>query len=330
MRTRVHPSPALAVLTVLGVLVAGMACAAPSVVLASGTGGASGLRAQPVAATTGAGSAFASVQGPVRPELGWIREGTLLGGGAVLIGAAQLMDVTVKTVPPQGLDPADIAWSFDRRQIGKHDTRALSASDVASAAAMAYPVAVAFASQPAGERIGGTLRRSVVYLESFALATGVSMLIKNATDRPRPYTYLASGRRPADAAYDVTDREAFQSMPSSHACSAFCGAAFAVTDHLITRPGANWAERVGVSFTGGLLAGMTSTLRVEAGKHFPSDVLAGGAIGFASGVAVPITHRYLTREGRRAPLPPRRAWLQALGGMCAGVGAGILIAGTSY
>jgi len=267
---------------------------------------------------------------PVQPELRWTRDAALLGGGAGLVGLAGFIDVSVRPVPSQGLDPGDVRWSFDREQIGRFDTRALDASDVGSAAAMAYPMAVAFACQPPGARIGGTLRRSVVYLESFLVATGVSMIIKNSTDRPRPYTYVPADRRPGGSAYDVAASEAFESMPSSHASSSFCGAAFAMTDHLLSRPQAGWAERAGVGFAGGLLAGMTATLRVSAGKHFPSDVLAGGAIGFASGVTVPLAHHYLAPGGRRAPLPPRRAWLQSLGGLGAGIGAGILVANASY
>jgi len=267
---------------------------------------------------------------PVHPEVRWGKDGWHVAGGVGLIAAAQLLDVSIRFVPPGGLDPADIPWGFDRDQIGKLNTDALDASDIASATSVAYPMILAFASQPSGERARGTLRRSVVYLEAYLLATGTSKLIKNSADRPRPYTYVSDAERPDLATYDVTESEAFESMPSSHASSSFCGAAFAMTDHLITRPHAGWVERVGVAFTGGLLASMTSTLRVSAGKHFPSDVLAGGAIGMASGVLVPMVHLYATPSGRRAPRPSGRAWLQALGGMSAGVAAGILVVEASY
>jgi membrane-associated phospholipid phosphatase len=82
-----------------------------------------------------------------------------------------------------------------------------------------------------------------------------------------------------------------------------------------------------VAFAGGMLAGLTSGYRVRSGKHFPSDAIAGGAIGLTSGVTLPMVHRYLSAAGRRAPLPAREAWLQALGAMAAGVGSGVLIAG---
>jgi membrane-associated phospholipid phosphatase len=257
-------------------------------------------------------------------------DGSLVGGGIALIAGARLLDVNVRAVPPQGLDPADIRWSFDREQIGKLNTRALGASDLASATSVAYPMVVALVSQPSGQRISGTLKRSVIYLESYLLATATATFIKNSADRPRPYTYVSDAQRQGEAEYDVKDDEAFQSMPSSHASSSFCGAAFAMTDQLISRPHSGWVERVGVAYAGGVLASMTSTLRVSAGKHFPSDVLAGGAIGMASGVLVPMVHLYATPAGRRAPHPSGRAWLQALGGMTAGIVTGILIVEASY
>ena len=286
------------------------------------------LTAAPAMGSTNAGAD--STQYPVHPKVTWARDGWLVGGGIALLAGARLLDVNVRPVPPQGLDPAEIRWSFDREQIGKFNTQALDASDIASAVSVAYPMIVALASQPSGERINGTLRRSVIYLESYLLATTTATLIKNSADRPRPYTYVSDGQRPNDDTYDVTDDEAFQSMPSSHASSSFCGAAFAMTDQLISRPQSGWVERVGVAFTGGLLASMTSTLRVSAGKHFPSDVLAGGAIGMASGVLVPMAHLYVSPAGRKAPHPSGRAWLQALGGMTTGIVAGVLIVNASY
>lgn len=273
-----------------------------------------------------AGSAAA--QAP-QPELRWPRDGIHVAAGASLVAGAGLLRVDVRPVPAQGFDRADIRWSVDRDQVGHLDSRAIPRSDLASGTAIAWPMLVAFATQPGGERALGTLRRGVVYLEASLFATAATRWIKRSLDRPRPYTYLPATARPGERTYAVTDDEAFESMPSGHASSSFCGAAFAMTDHLLTRPRAPAIERIGVAFGGGLLAGMTSTLRVRAGKHFPSDVLVGGAIGTTSGIVVPLTHRHLA-GGQRVPLPPRRAWLQAVGGMVAGVGAGILLAEAVY
>lgn len=260
------------------------------------------------------------------PEPRWPRDGIHVAAGAALVGGAELLRVDVRPVPAEGFDRAGIRWSVDRERIGKLDPGAVAPSDVASGAAIAYPMVLAFAMLPAGERTQGAIRRAVTYLESHLLATAATRWLKGSLDRPRPYTYLTVPERPGEATYDVGDEEAFVSMPSGHASASFCGAGFALADHMLTRPRAPALERIAVGFGGGLLAGLTSALRVRAGKHFPSDVLAGGAIGLASGVAVPLAHRHFA-GGERVGLPRGRAWLEAIGGLCAGVGAGIVLAG---
>jgi hypothetical protein len=59
----------------------------------------------------------------------------------------------------------------------------------------------------------------------------------------------------------------------------------------------------------------TGALRVEAGMHFPTDVIVGGIAGMGLGIAVPELHRVV-------PLPPVRLGLvpcgtPGSGGWCA-------------
>jgi membrane-associated phospholipid phosphatase len=94
-----------------------------------------------------------------------------------------------------------------------------------------------------------------------------------------------------------------------------------MTEYLLRHPEAGWVSRAAVGLVGGALAGATSTLRVEAGQHFPTDVVVGAGIGIAAGVVVPLVHR-----GRRG-MPSTRAWLQTTGGAVAGTVLGMLFAG---
>ncbi|TMQ57072.1 MAG: phosphatase PAP2 family protein [Candidatus Eisenbacteria bacterium] len=264
----------------------------------------------------------------VHPELRLRVEAPLLAAGATLLVVGKNLSIARRSVPPGGLDPSDIRWSFDRGVIGERSTRADTQSDYFRDAALAYPMALAFASQPSGTRVISTLRRSLLYAEALFVAEGLSKVMKGAIDRPRPFTYLPANQRPNNPAYDVSADHAFQSMPSGHAISTFCSAGFAMADHLISRPDASWKERVGSAFVGGFLAGTTAGLRIEAGQHFPSDTIAGGLIGTATGVAVPLVHYYIGPADRRTALPSGRAWRQAILGETVGIAVGILVAET--
>ena len=182
----------------------------------------------------------------VHPELRWRIEAPLLAAGAALLVVGKNLSVSRKSVPPEGLDPSDVQCSFDRGVIGERSTRADTQSDYFRDAALAYPMTLAFASQPSRTRVSSTLRRSLMYGEALLVAEGLSKVIKGSADRPRPFTYLPANQRPNNPAYDAAADYAFQSMPSGHAISTFCAAGFAMTDHLISRPDASWKERVGV------------------------------------------------------------------------------------
>jgi hypothetical protein len=113
---------------------------------------------------------------------------------------------------------------------------------------------------PAGE--DATLHRGehlAVVVGGLALTGGITDGIKNATRRERPN--------------DSDDR----SFPSGHASQAFASATFASANvHRAwgDSSGAQWADA-------GLYtaASLTALARVEADVHYPSDVLAGAALG---------------------------------------------------
>jgi membrane-associated phospholipid phosphatase len=92
------------------------------------------------------------------------------------------------------------------------------------------------------------------------LAQGVSEGLKRATHRPRP---------------DRTDN---QSFPSGHATAAVSFATLASRnlEAYPLSPGERTAANIGL----GSLAAATCWARVEAGKHYPSDVLVGAALGY--------------------------------------------------
>jgi membrane-associated phospholipid phosphatase len=102
--------------------------------------------------------------------------------------------------------------------------------------------------------------KTLLVEETGAIATtSLTALLKNATDRERP---------------DGSDRESF---PSGHASRAFAYAAASRRNLDATRLSRGW--RIGLSAGLETLAIGTGMARIEAQKHYPTDVLVGAALG---------------------------------------------------
>lgn len=127
---------------------------------------------------------------------------------------------------------------------------------------------------------------TVMFAEAYAIMGGVTYLTKVAAARKRPYLYNT----------DLTPEERLRagsdpksSFFSGHAAAAFTAAAFlskVFTDVYGPSP---WSTLVWASSLS--LAAYTSFARVKAGVHFPTDVIAGAAVGFAIGYLVPVLHK---------------------------------------
>lgn len=272
------------------------------------------IQAQTVARSDSASSVA------TRPDLhGWREAGlSVLGTGLLLSG--QYAHVRFRDVPADGYDPLQIDWSLDRGAVGDLHPGASNVSNWTRNAAIAFPFAVSLATSPGGARTSGLARTAVVHAETMLISQGLTLLGKKLLGRARPYAYVPALARPDGSSYDVTGNHTFVSMPSGHASSAWTGAAMGLTEYMLNRPEAAWWERAAVGFAGGALAGATSALRVEAGQHFPSDVLAGAGIGVAVGVSVPLLHR-----GNRS-IPSLGSWLEMTGGVLVGALLGTLAA----
>ena len=255
-------------------------------------------------------------------ELRMGREIALLGVGTGLLAAHALVPPTSRAVPPQGFSPIEIAWRLDRDVVGNRSVSADRASDWTLKALLALPLLIAGTTSEAGARWHDFGSSTLVYAETFLISQGITRLAKSMLGRPRPYAYMPVDSRPNEFTYDVSKDRTFRSMPSGHSASAWTGAALGLIGHLLRRPDASPLERVGIGFLSGALAGATATLRVEAGQHFPSDVLVGAGIGIVTGVTLPLLH-----HGERS-LPTSSAWSQPVGGVVAGTLFGVVVART--
>ncbi len=115
----------------------------------------------------------------------------------------------------------------------------------------------------------------IAYLaESAGWALGASELLKAAVARKRPVLYTAKALAAAG------DPDAQRSWPSGHAAVAMALA----TSYLLApreRPAPAWRRWVVLGGAAGVGA-----LRVAAGRHFPSDIAGGAALGVVSAITV--------------------------------------------
>jgi membrane-associated phospholipid phosphatase len=200
---------------------------------------------------------------------------SLLAGGLPSLAKSRLVDERCPC-------PRDEVPGFDRVALDRSSRRAAAASDWTLALAVAVP--------PAADALrlgwGPALRHDlVVYAETLAVASALTQLTKVVVQRPRPRTYAG------DPHY-VERAEGYLSFFSGHATLTFAAlSAAAMTARY--RDG----ERVWPWVVTGVVGTSVAVERILAGEHFPSDVIAGAAVGIGTGIVVPMLHR------RAAPGP---------------------------
>lgn len=142
--------------------------------------------------------------------------------------------------------------------------------------AVGVPVAMAIAAWIKQDK--GLLKDAVYIGTSVAGTFVVSYGLKYLVDRARPYDTYPDRVHP----YSYEDSPSF---PSSHTSTAFALATSLCVKYpkwYVIAPSALWACSVGVS-------------RMNEGVHYPSDVLAGAAIGVGCAVANVYINRWLNK-----------------------------------
>ncbi len=201
---------------------------------------------------------------------GLVLAGTLAGALAPVVFSHDLPHATCAPCDPSGL------WSIDRGTVGAVRTGPATVSNVTLLGTGG--AAALFLYGEAGGPHAQAREDLTVLAQAVATATLAANWLKVAVHRPRPYRYIAAAAGSGGAAASGL------SFPSGHATGAF-SAAFAYWS-IEARRGRAKARAWRIA---ALLAGAVTTaaLRVAAREHFPTDVMAGAALGAGIGWAVP-------------------------------------------
>jgi len=190
-----------------------------------------------------------------------------------------------KVLTPQdlkALDPSKVN-SFDRSAIGNFSPKAARASDYLRTGVLVLPV-LFLANHHTKKDINSLFLMSA---EVFITNFGLTSIVKNIVQRKRPFVYNTS------LSYEErTTKSSRLSFFSGHA-SITAAASFFIAKvmsdyHPNMKRGLKW----GIWIVSASIPAITSYLRVRAGKHFPTDVIAGYGVGALTGWIIPELHKH--------------------------------------
>ena len=137
----------------------------------------------------------------------------------------------------------------------------------------------------------------VMSAEVMAITFGITSTVKNVVNRARPLVY--NFEVPLDERLGKRSRRSFFSGHTSHTAAAAFFMAKVITDY---HPNMNKGSKVALWAVSSSIPAVTAYLRVTAGKHFPTDVMAGYAVGAFTGWLIPHLHKVRNKEGALSKL----------------------------
>ncbi len=210
------------------------------------------------------------------PVLNWRREAGWITAGLAMQGYGQWSLSTLPRHDPASASPNEL-WRMDRSFAGTYSRGYARFSDAAAALALAPALLGDAVLWGAGRSEAGWMVADFLWLgEASLLVSGINLWVRSRRVHPRPLTF-AEGAPTSER----TAPEAGGSFFSGHATQGFLGAAYFTESMRLRHPREPWV--MPVSALAYACAGAAAWGRVRAGKHYPSDVLAGAALGMAAG-----------------------------------------------
>jgi len=215
-------------------------------------------------------------------EVSWKKDAPILGGAIVgWMGTRYLVNKADKATSEEvfALDRNNV-WGFDRAATNNFSQSAASISDVFLFSTLALPL-TCYLSHGVNEQ---GIAMGVMLVETVFITDAINNLFKATVKRYRPRSYnesLALDERVNDQA-----RLSFLSGHTSITAAMTFMSAKVLTE---IHPDSKWNKFIWASAI--TIPAFNGYLRARAGKHFPTDVMAGYALGAGIGLLIPKIHR---------------------------------------
>ena len=215
-------------------------------------------------------------------HINWKRDAWGVGVGAGILGLGYFLELNADKLTEEGLTALDKASvkRFDRGAIGNYSTSSQKISDIMLFTCIALPVTTFITQKGKIE----TKTVPIMVFEAYTINGGITSTMKALFKRYRPYTYNSN----LTVQQRVT-RSARESFPSGHVSNT--AVASFLTARIFTDLYPDTKLKPLIWGTAAAIPAVTGYLRYKAGRHFPTDIIAGYAIGATIGYLVPGFHK---------------------------------------
>ncbi|MFZ1561702.1 MAG: phosphatase PAP2 family protein [Saprospiraceae bacterium] len=215
-------------------------------------------------------------------DLSWKKDGLITGIGISLnvLGISLLNHADHPDATEIATLRREDVWSFDRGATFNNSKTAGKWSDIILYSASTIPFLTYFDKTCRNE--GGSI--ALMAVETWLITNGITDIVKASTKRYRPLVYndqfsleekLANGSR--------------RSFFSGHTSSTTALSFFTAKVILDTHP--DMKNKWIVWSLGAAIPAAIGYLRYEAGKHYPTDIITGYAVGATIGYLIPHIHK---------------------------------------
>ncbi|MFZ1808966.1 MAG: phosphatase PAP2 family protein [Cyclobacteriaceae bacterium] len=224
-------------------------------------------------------------------RLDFKREVPFIVSSGVILGLGLLADGLNKTTPFTVEELGDLNVndinSFDRKYVNNYSPIDAKTSDYFRTGVTILPILL-LSEHHTKEDITSLL---VMSAEVMSITFGITNGVKNLVARTRPSVY--NPIVPLSERTNNRSRKSFFSGHTSHTAAAAFFMAKVISDY---HPNMNKGTKIVMWSVSAYIPAITGYLRVKAGKHFPTDVMTGYAVGAITGWLIPHLHS-VNRKG---------------------------------